>query len=262
MPIAKISNIELHYELSGPEQAPVLLFSNSLGTTLHMWDAQVAEFSKHFRLLRYDTRGHGQTSVPAGPYTIEQLSADVVHLLDILHLQRVNFCGLSMGGSTGQFLGAHFPERFHKMVLCSTAVKIGTPESWDARISAVQKDGMKVVASAVIERWFTAPYRVSHPAEIATMQSMLENANPAGYASNCAAVRDADLRPSVSLIRLPALVISGAHDPATTPADGRSLAQQIPNARYAELSAAHISNIEAQAAFNQEVLSFLLSSGS
>lgn len=262
MPIAKLSNVELHYEWSGPEQAPVVLFSNSLGTTLQMWDAQVTEFSKHFRLLRYDTRGHGQSSVPAGPYTIEQLSNDVVELLDALRLKRVNFCGLSMGGSTGQFLGAHFPERFDKMILCSTAVKIGTPESWNARIAAVQRDGMNSVASAVIERWFTASYRATHPLEIGATQTMLENANAVGYAANCAAVRDADLRASASFVRVPTLVVSGTHDPATTPADGRFLAQQIPGARYAELSAAHISNIEAQAAFNQEILSFLLAKGS
>ncbi len=258
MPIAKLPDVELHYEWSGPEDAPVVLFSNSLGTTLRMWDVQIADFTQHFRVLRYDTRGHGQSTVTPGPYSIEQLSNDVLRLLDLLQLTQVHFCGLSMGGTTGQFLGSHSPTRFNKIVLCSTAAKIGTPESWNARISTVQQNGMKAIASAVIERWFTAPYRSSHPAEIATMQSMLENANPAGYAANCAAVRDADLTPSLSSIKAPTLIVSGTHDPATTPADGRILAKLIPDARFAEVPAAHISNIEAQTSFNREVLSFLL----
>lgn len=259
MPTAKLPGVSLHYEWSGPEDAPVVLFSNSLGTTLHMWDAQLADFSKHFRLLRYDTRGHGQSEAPTGPYTLEQLGNDVVHLLDLLSLPKVYFCGLSMGGSTGQFLGARYSNRFHKIALCSTAAKIGTPESWNARIATVQKDGMKAVASSVIERWFTAPYRTTHPQEIASMQSMLKKANPVGYIANCAAVRDADLRSEVSSIKVSTLVVSGTFDPATTPDDGRFLAQHIPGARYVELPAAHISNIESQTSFNQEVLSFFLS---
>lgn len=259
MPTAQLPGVSLHYEWFGPEGAPVLLFSNSLGTTLQMWEAQLADFSKHFQLLRYDTRGHGQSEAPPGPYTIEQLGNDVVQLLDFLSLSKVNFCGLSMGGSTGQFLGAHFPNRFHKMALCSTAVKIGTPESWNARIATVQKDGMKAVAGTVIERWFTAPYRTTHAQEITSMQCMLENANPVGYIANCAAVRDADLRQTASSIGVPCLIVSGTYDPATTPDDGRFLAQQIPGARFVELPAAHISNIESQVSFNQEVLSFVLS---
>lgn len=258
MPIAKLPDAELHYEWSGPEHAPVVLFSNSLGTTLRMWDVQIADFAQHFRLLRYDTRGHGQSTAPPGPYTIEQLSNDVLHLLDVLQLKQVYFCGLSMGGTIGQFLGSHWSERFPKIVLCSTAAKIGTPANWNARIATVQQNGMKAVASAVIERWFTAPYRASHPAEIATMQAMLENTNPAGYAANCAAVRDADLTPWLAAIKVPTLIVSGIHDPATTPADGRFLAEQLPDARLVEVPAAHISNIEAQASFNREVLSFLL----
>ncbi len=258
MPIAKLPDVALHYEWSGPEHAPVLLFSNSLGTTLKMWDGQIAAFSKRFRVLRYDTRGHGQSAVTAGPYTIQQLSGDVLHLLDELHLQQVYFCGLSMGGTTGQFLGVHSPSRFHKLVLCSTAAKIGTLENWNARIATVQQNGMKAVAGAVIDRWFTAPFRSSHATEIATMQAMLESANPAGYAANCAAVRDADLTQSLSAIKVPTLIISGTHDSATTPADGHSLANQIAGARFLELPAAHICNIEAQDDFNREVLSFLL----
>lgn len=259
MPTAELPDVALHYEWSGPDTAPVLVFSNSLGTNLHMWDAQIADFGKHFRILRYDTRGHGQSSVTPGPYSIEQLSNDVVGLLDALHLAKVHFCGLSMGGMTGIFLGAHFANRFHKIVLCSTAANIGTAETWNARIAGVKEGGMKSIGHAVIDRWFTPQFRAAHPAEIATMQVMVENANPEGYIANCAAVRDAHLGNSLADFKVPALVVSGTQDPATPPADGRYLAQGIPNSRFLEVSAAHISNIEAQAVFNREVLSFLLS---
>ncbi len=124
-----------------------------------------ADFSKHFRVLRYDTRGFGESTITPGSYTIAQLSWDVVHLLDSLGLDRVHFCGLSMGGMTGMFLGANAPERFNKIVLCNTSAKFGTPETWNARINAVQEGGMKAVASSVIDRWLTPAYRVSHPAE-------------------------------------------------------------------------------------------------
>jgi 3-oxoadipate enol-lactonase len=257
MPFAQLPDAQIHYELSGTETAPVLVFSNSLGTTLHMWDAQLADFSSHFRILRYDTRGHGQSSVTPGPYTIEQLANDVLQLLDSLQLSQVSFCGLSMGGMTGMFLGANFPTRFRKIVLCSTAAKIGTPEIWNARILAVQKSGMNSVASAVIDRWFTASFRAAHPGPTLAMLSMLESANPIGYAANCAAVRDFDHRDRLSAIAVPSLVLTGTHDPVTTTADGRFLAEHIPNSRFAEVPAAHISNIEAQTQFNREVLAFL-----
>jgi 3-oxoadipate enol-lactonase len=258
MPLAKLPDAQIYYEWAGAEHLPVLLFSNSLGTNLHMWDAQVEEFSKHFRLLRYDTRGHGQSEVTPGPYTIEQLSWDAVHLLDALKLDRVYFCGLSMGGMTGMYLGANAPDRFHKLVLCNTAPKIGNAEGWNARIQAVQTGGMKAVAKAVIERWLTPSFRSSHPAEIQAVLAMLETTSPQGYAACSGAVRDADLRQSLKNIRLPCLAVAGTHDPATTPADLRSMAESIPGAAYIEFSAAHISNLEARDDFNRRVLQFLL----
>jgi 3-oxoadipate enol-lactonase len=159
---------------------------------------------------------------------------------------------------TAMFLGIHSPSRFHKIVACSAAAKIGTPEFWNARIEAVKKGGMKAVASAVIERWFTPPFRTTHPAEMAKMQVILESANPDGYIANCAAVRDMDLRDFLPVINIPTLIISGTYDPGTTPADGRFLAKHIPGSRFFEISASHISNIEAQIVFNREILSFLL----
>src|SRR5215469_10297188 len=139
MPFAQLTDVRLHYELNGPETAPVVVFSNSLGTNHRMWDPQIDAFSEHFRVVRYDTRGHGESSVTPGPYSNKQLSKDVLGLLDALQLDRVYFCGLSMGGMTGMFLGARAPERLLKAVLCNTAAKIGTAETWNARIDTVRK---------------------------------------------------------------------------------------------------------------------------
>jgi 3-oxoadipate enol-lactonase len=258
MPTVKLPDVQIYYEWAGAEDKPVLVFSNSLGTNLHMWSGQVDEFKRHFRLLRYDKRGHGQSSVPPGPYTLDQLGWDVVRLLDALQLDKVYFCGLSVGGATGMFLGANAPKRFHKIALCNTAPKFGTAEMWSARIKAVQSGGMKAVASAVIERWLTPQFRASHPKETQTVLSMLETANPKGYIATCEAVRDTDLREVLASIRVPCLVLAGTHDASATVADGHFLADKIPGAKYAELATAHLSNVEARDDFNREVLQFLL----
>jgi 3-oxoadipate enol-lactonase len=258
MSFIEVADCKIHYASSGAASAPVLLLSNSLGTTFSMWDGQVPTFEKHFRVLRYDTRGHGQSSVTPGSYSAEQLGKDVLSLLDALQIDSVYYCGLSMGGMIGMWLGTNAPERLHKLVLCNTAAKFGTAEGWNTRIETVRKGGMNSIATGVIERWFTPAFRASHPAEVAAVQRSLESINPEGYTANCAAVRDFDHRASLSNIRVPTLVIAGAQDPATPPSEGRFIAEHIPGARYVELSAAHLSNIEARDAFNREVSSFLL----
>ena len=257
MPIVKFGEARIHYALEGQSGAPVLVFSNSLGAKHSMWDQQAAEFRKRFRVLRYDTRGHGQSPVTPGPYSIEQLARDVIALLDALDLGRVHFCGLSMGGMIGMWLALNAPERLHKLVLSNTAAKIGTSEGWNARIEAVQKNGMKSVASAILERWFTPAFRQNAPETMANILKILEETNPDGYVACCAAVRDFDCREQLNNIRTPTLVIAGAHDRATPPDGGRFLAQQIPGAHYVELNAAHLSNIEAQDRFNNELAAFL-----
>jgi 3-oxoadipate enol-lactonase len=257
MPVVKSGEARIHYALEGQGGIPVLVFSNSLGANHSMWDPQAGEFRKRFRVLRYDTRGHGQSSVTPGPYSIERLAKDVIAMLDALDLDRAHFCGLSMGGMIGMWLALNAPERLSKLVLCNTAAKIGTSEFWNARIAAVQKNGMKSVASAVVERWFSPAFREKAPATVSSTLTMVEEANPDGYMACCAAVRDFDFREQLRKIHIPALVIAGAHDPATTPADGRFLADQIPDARYAELNAAHLSNIEDQDRFNREITAFL-----
>ena len=261
MAFLKLKDAQFFYQWDGPENKPVLVFSNSLGSTHRMWDPQLDAFTGHFRVLRYDGRGHGQSSATPGPYSIEQLAGDVVQLLDALKLDRVYFCGLSMGGMIGMHLGAAHAGRLHKIVLCNTAAKIGTPDVWNARITAVQAGGMKAVAGGVIDRWLTTAFRASHPGESATVLSMLESCDPAGYAANSCAVRDADFRQKLGAIQVATLVITGTHDPSTPPADGRWLSEQIRGAKCTELSAAHLSNIEAREDFNREVLAFLRSEG-
>ena len=247
----------IHYAIEGADGAPVLAFSNSLGTNYSMWDPQAQELRKTFRILRYDTRGHGQSAVLPGPYTIEQLGNDFLGLLDELHLGRAHFCGLSMGGMIGMWLGIHAPSRLHKLVLCNTGAKIGTEESWRSRIETVQKSGMKSIAVGVIERWFTPAFRAKVPAAVARIQKILEGTNPEGYTSCCAAIRDYDCREQLEKIGAPTLVITGAHDPATPAADGRFIAAHIRGGNYLELNAAHLSNIEDGARFTGELAAFL-----
>jgi 3-oxoadipate enol-lactonase len=259
MPFAELSDARLHYELCGPPEATVLVLSNSLGSNLSMWDQQLPRLSKHFRVLRYDTRGHGRSSVTPGPYTIDLLGRDVVSLLDILHLGPIHFCGLSMGGSTGMWLAIHAPELLNRLILCNTAAKIGTPEVWNPRMETVRQGGVKAISSGVVGRWLSQDYRAKFPQVAADALRMLESADTQGYLANAAAIRDFDAREAIKSIRLPTLVISGTHDVSTTVADGRYLQQNIPGACYVQLDAAHLSNIEQSDQFTSEVLHFLVS---
>jgi 3-oxoadipate enol-lactonase len=257
MSFLELKDSLIYYELSGSEQRPVLMFSNSLGTNISMWDPQVPIFAPNFRNLRYDTRGHGQSSVSPGPYTIDQLARDVLALLDQLRIDRVHFCGLSMGGMIGMLLAMQSPHRLRKLVLCNTAPKIASAEQWNTRIDTVRKQGMKGVVDGVLERWFTPHFRSRSPAAIESTKQMLLTTPVEGYASCCAAIRDTDMRDAISRIQVPTLIISGAHDPVSPPYDGHFMEQHIPGAQYKELPAAHLSNIEAAEAFTMEVSNFL-----
>ncbi|HEV2115259.1 MAG TPA: 3-oxoadipate enol-lactonase [Terriglobales bacterium] len=257
MPFLMLDEVRLHYELSGKAGAPVLLFSNSLGTNLGMWEAQRAALDKQFRILRYDKRGHGQSSVPPPPYKVEQLGCDVLGLLDGLRIDRVHFCGLSIGGLTGMWLGIHAPQRLHKLVLCNTGARIGTVEMWNARIESVRQGGTKSLAPAVVERFFSPEFRARCPQAVSTAQAVLREISTEGYIGCCSALRDADLRDRISSIHVPTLVIAGSKDNATPPALGQELRDHIPGAKYVELPAAHLSNIEAAAEFNAALSEFL-----
>ncbi|MFM0312364.1 3-oxoadipate enol-lactonase [Paraburkholderia sp. RL17-383-BIF-A] len=259
MPYAAVNGTELHYRIDGDRHgnAPWIVLSNSLGADLSMWAPQVAALSKHFRVLRYDTRGHGHSEAPKGPYTIEQLTGDVLGLMDTLKIARANFCGLSMGGLTGVALAARHADRIERVVLCNTAARIGSPEVWVPRAAKARTEGMAALADAVLPRWFTADYIEREPVVLAMIRDVFTHTDKEGYASNCDAIDAADLRPEAPGIKVPALVISGTHDLAATPAQGRELAQAIAGARYVELDASHISNIEKADAFTKTVIDFL-----
>ncbi len=257
MPFIESGGMRIHYALSGIAGEPIVAFSNSLGTNFSMWDPQMPAAEKKFQVLRYDTRGHGQSPVTPGPYSIEQLGRDALTLLDALGIERIQFCGLSMGGMIGMWLGLNAPTRLTKLVLCNTAAKIGTPETWNARIETVRKSGMKAVAASVVERWLTPEFRARSQQAAEAALRMLEAAPPEGYAACCAAVRDFDARDQISAIRVPTLVITGSKDPATPAADGRFLADQISGARCVELDSSHLSNVEASERFTAELIRFL-----
>lgn len=247
----------IHYRFDGPADVPVLVLSNSLGTDLAVWDPQVPSFARQFRVLRYDSRGHGVSAVTSGPYTIERLGRDVVGLLDGLGIARAHFCGLSLGGMVGMWLAVNVPERIEKLVLCNTAALIGPPEIWNARIDAVREGGMAVISAAVLGRWFTPSFAGRASGAVERMRQMLVATPPEGYVACCAAVRDMDQRDALTSVRASTLVIAGSGDVATPSADGRFLAERIPGARYVELDAAHLSNIEAAERFTDVVMKFL-----
>ncbi len=257
MHVAPVAGTRLHYRFDGDRAAPVVVLSNSLGTTLDMWEPQAAALAERHCVLRYDTRGHGQSEVPPGPYTIDVLGRDVIALLDHLGIARAAFCGLSLGGMTGMWLGVHAPQRIARLVLANTSACMGAPAAMDERIAAVTAGGVAAIAPAVLGRWFTPEFAAREPARVAAVKAMLESSPAAGYVACCHAIRDMDQRGDLPRIGAPTLVVAGTHDTSTPPSAGRFLAERIPGARYAELPAAHLSNVEAAAAFNAALTAFL-----
>ncbi|MGV2904479.1 3-oxoadipate enol-lactonase [Achromobacter sp. AGC25] len=257
MAYAELSQARLFYVIDGPADAPVLVLSNSLGTCSDMWARQIPELTKHFRVLRYDTRGHGKSSIPDGEYTFAQLAGDVAELLAHLNIKQAHFCGLSMGGPTGIALALAHPQLVTRLILCNTAARIGSAEGWSTRIAAVADQTLEKMAPTLVERWLTDDYRAGEPGLTQVLIDMLRRTPDAGYSANCAALRDADYRAQVSAITAPTLVISSTHDLAATPAQGKELAAAIPGARYVELNTSHISNWEQPEAFTHAVVDFL-----
>ena len=249
---------DLNYLLEGPEDAPVLVLSNFLGTSLEMWDDQAPVLRGRFRLLRYDTRGHGGSPAPPAPYAIEDLGGDVIRLLDRLGIERASFCGLSVGGMTGMWLAAEAPERVERLVLLCTSALLGPRGVWDERIATATGQGMAALVEGVIERWFTTTFRQEHPEAVERMARTLHETDPAGYAGCCAAIRDMDLRDRLPSIAAPTLVVSGAEDPATPPEHGRLIRDAIPGARFEVVpGAAHIANVERPEEITQLILNHL-----
>jgi 3-oxoadipate enol-lactonase len=248
----------LAYRFDGPADAPVLLLSNSLGTDHAMWDPQIAGLTRHFRVLRYDQRGHGASDAPAGAYSMDRMGRDVVDLLDALGIARVQFCGLSLGGMVGQWLAVHEPERIRKLILANTSAYMGPPSGWQSRIEGVLANGMAPLAQASIGRWFTPAFPAEAPEAVERIRQMLLANNPAGYAGCCAAIRDMDQRMTAHLNRLPTLVIAGAQDLATPVEASRFLADTAGNALLHILEpAAHLSNVEQPDGFLLAMVNFL-----
>ena len=257
MPTTESGGVSLRYEVSGNERGPVLVLANSLGSNLYMWDKVLPAFESKYRVLRFDMRGHGESGVAPEAFTIEQLGSDLLGLLDEVEAERASVCGLSLGGLVALWLGIHAPERVNRLIFANTAVRIGSREMWEQRIATVRTSGMSQLAAATLERWFTPAYRATHPEEMVRIREMITATKPEGYAACCAVLRDTDLRTEVGMVEVASLVITGTHDPATPPVDGRTLHAGIPNSRYVELDASHLSAWECADEFAGAVLQHL-----
>jgi 3-oxoadipate enol-lactonase len=254
--------VELHHLLEGPEEAPVLVMANSLGTTLRMWDEGAPALRGRFRLLRYDHRGHGGSPVPPGLYTIEDLGRDALALLDRLGIERFSWCGLSIGGMVGMWLASEAPERVEGLVLCCTSALLGPRELWDERIRVAREEGMDSLVDSVVVRWFTPEFFSTQPETVEKAAAMLRGTDPEGYAGCCAAIRDMDLRDRLGQIRAPTLVISAAEDPATPPEHGELIRDSIPGAGFEVIpGASHLANIEQPEAVTRAILDHLARQG-
>ncbi len=259
MPMIDVNQTQLYYELEGPDQAPVVMLSNSLASNLHMWDEQVPSLVEAgFRVLRYDSRGHGQSAVPNGPYSMDMLALDAVGLLDALGLDKVFFCGLSKGGMVGQKLGVDHPERISALVLCSTSAHMGPPQTWDERIRAVQENGMQAVVDATINRWFTSAGQQRLPERVETVRRMVFHTPVQGFCASCEAIRDMDQREAIASITLPTLVMVGEHDQGTTVSHAEFIHRQIASSKLRIIpDATHMINMEQKNKFTGFLLDFL-----
>lgn len=251
-------NVRIAYRFDGAEDLPVLILSNSIGTSYHMWDGEVDALSQHFRVLRFDTRGHGQSGVPAGAYSLDRLGRDVLELMDALGVQRAHFLGLSLGGFIGQWLGIHAPERIDRLILSNTAAQLGPASVFDERIAAVRAAAdMRETAEGFLANWFPRHMLDAGGPVIDKFRAMLLATDREGLAGLFAAVRDADLRRTVRLIESPTLVIAGRDDTVTSAQHGADIAAAIPGARLLMLPTVHLSNIERRQEYLDAVLHFL-----
>jgi len=257
MPTFTSQDAQINYQTFGDTSKPAIVFSNSLGTNFSMWQSQIDVFQKDYFVICYDTRGHGASTAPKGPYTIEQLGQDVVNLLDHLNIEKAAFCGISMGGLTGQWLAIHRPEHFSHVIICNTAAKIGQESAWLDRASLVREHGLAQIASTAAGRWFTEAFVQSNPDIVAKLSNDLSAGSIEGYASCCEALAKADVREQLKNIIVPVLIVAGQQDPVTTVKDGEFMQERIPRSQLTEIDASHISNIEQPDAFNRIISSFI-----
>jgi 3-oxoadipate enol-lactonase len=257
MPMIDADGCLLNVSVDGRDGGPTLMLSNSLGTTMQMWQPQMKALTELFRVIRYDRRGHGKSSVPAAPYSMERFGRDVLAILDDLNIEKVHWCGLSMGGMVGQWLGANAPERMDKIILANTACDYPDPTNWLNRIKAVKEGGIAAIADTVIAGWLTADFREREPQIAANMKSMLLATPVPGYLACCEALSRLDQRALLPKIKSQTLVIAGRHDTATPVAAAEFIRGQIGGAALTILDAAHISNVEQPHAFTDAVIGFL-----
>ncbi len=247
-------SVEVEYTLEGPGDAPVVVFSNSLGTTGVMWDAQAAALSERFRVLRYDTRGHGGSPAPPGPYSVAELGGDLLALLDRLELERVSFCGLSIGGMTGMWLGVNAADRIDRLAICCTAMRLPPPEMWTDRAALVRNDGMTAVIDATMERWFTPAFPGRSPEVVERIREIFLMTDPEGYAGCCEALGDFDMTGELGAVRAPTLVIAGEEDPVGTPERAAAIAAEVVDSRLVVLpEARHLAAVEQSEAVTKEL---------
>jgi 3-oxoadipate enol-lactonase len=257
MPMIDADGCLLNVSVEGRESGPTIMLSNSLGTTLQMWEPQMAALTKLFRVIRYDRRGHGKSGAPAGPYSMERFGKDVLAILDDLNIERVHWCGVSMGGMVGQWLGANAPQRVGKLILANTACYYPDPTNWLNRIKAVNEGGLAAIADGVIAAWLTADFREREPQITARLKQMLLETPAQGYVACCEALSRLDQRELLPRIAAPTLVIAGRHDMATPVEAGEFIRSRIPGASMTLLDAAHISNVEQSHNFTEAVVGFL-----
>ncbi|MEJ0096617.1 MAG: 3-oxoadipate enol-lactonase [Methylocella sp.] len=243
--------------VEGDESKEVLVLAHQLGGDLHVWDAQIPALLEHFRIVRYDSRGHGASVADEGPYSVARLTQDALGIMDALGVEKAHWLGIGMGAIVGQGAMIQAPERIRRAVLASTAAQIGTPDIWNARIQTVRAAGMADTADALAERWFTQPFREAEPEAVETTLSIARATPLQGYLAACAALRDADQREAIRSIKNKVLVVVGRHDPAVPPALGALVAHSIDGAKLVTLEAAHISNIEDAENFTETVVDFL-----
>lgn len=254
-----VNGIEVHYMLEGAEGAPAVVLSHSLGADLGMWEDQLPILSD-YRVLRYDTRGHGGTSAPEGEYTLAQLADDLFGLLDALRIEKAHFVGLSMGGMVGQTAALEDPGRFLTLSLCDTASRI-PPESralWNERITAARSGGMESIVASTIDRWFSRGFQAAAPERVERVRRMIRATPVAGYCGCCAAIRDLDVTDRLAGIEVPTLLIVGEHDPGTPVAAHEVIRDRIGGARLVVIDEAlHFTNVERTDAFNTALGAFL-----
>lgn len=250
--------MKTNYKLQGTPNSPVLMFSNSLGADLTMWDELVPYLLPYFRVLQYDTRGHGKSELTDGPYTIEQLGHDVIDLLDTLKIDKVYFCGLSMGGLIGQYLGINHPNRLHKLIISNTDAKIGTVERWNDRIETINEQGMQAIVDATMEKWFTESYHQTHTSRVAEMKKIFLANRPEGYTACCAAIGNADFRADIKQIQPETLIITGDEDAVTNVTQAEIMQKEIAGAELKVFHARHLPSTELPSYYAETLINFIV----